>query len=73
MEQWSAHQTHNLEVGGSRPSPATKLRVVAQLVRALVLGTRGPQFESGLPDKSCLCFLRLFHFECMEGEQQSSV
>jgi hypothetical protein len=23
MEQWSARQAHNLEVGGSNPSPAT--------------------------------------------------
>ena len=28
-------------------------RVVVQLVRTLVLGTRGRQFESGLPDKKC--------------------
>ena len=64
------HQTLTLACVGSNPAtPAKKTMVdVAQLVRALVCGTRGREFESHLPphalasrkDREAFCFLKNF-------------
>ena len=42
--------------------------VVAQLVRALVCGTKGRRFESGLPPKKQKPFKKLEGFFCYFGD-----
>ena len=56
------HQTLTLACVGSNPAtPAKKNMVdVAQLVRALVCGTRGREFESHLPPHKNFCSQKFF-------------
>lgn len=68
---WLEHQTDNLEVPGSSPGGPTVL--VAQVIRALVCGTKGRGFESLLAPYIRVLAAIIMRFNFNDGVVGSSL